>query len=52
MFLCNLTISIKKLNSGQTLRIGMSLVPTGTENPQKWVPVPNIPGMVRFDTGI
>ncbi|KAJ0917721.1 hypothetical protein HanRHA438_Chr05g0209221 [Helianthus annuus] len=42
-------------------KVGMSSVPsgtngtgterTGTENPQKWVPIPNIPGSVWFGTG-
>ncbi|MFS7937794.1 hypothetical protein Hanom_Chr05g00431861 [Helianthus anomalus] len=38
--------------------VGMSTVPTGTgteststENPQKWVPVPNIPGTVPVFEG-
>ncbi|MFS7977470.1 hypothetical protein Hanom_Chr10g00904331 [Helianthus anomalus] len=34
-------------------RTGTGTERTGTENPQKWVPVPvpNIPGSVRFGTG-
>ncbi|MFS7890349.1 hypothetical protein Hanom_Chr00s000050g01617661 [Helianthus anomalus] len=34
-------------------RTGTGTESTGTENPQKWVPVPvpNIPGTVRFGTG-